>query len=70
MYAEEIEGQIKVFVFSKESQKLTLVLHPYLASYFTKGLMSRQMKWYFAYKKWVKVKEDTTIGMVDYFLER
>ncbi len=69
LYAEEIEGQIKYLLTQKNHKKLTLILHPYLASYFTKGLMSRQMKWYFAYKTWVKIKEDTTIGMVDFYFK-
>lgn len=69
LYAEEIESQLKHLVTQRNMKKITLVMHPFLASYFTKGLMSRQMKWYLSYKTWVKIKEDTTIGMVDYIFQ-
>jgi ribonuclease G len=66
LYAEEIESKLKYLLTERNRSKLTLVLHPYMAAYFTKGLMSRQVKWFLEYKKWIKIKEDTSKGMVDY----
>ena len=30
-------------------------MHPFVAAYFTKGLPSIQWKWWWRWKKWVKV---------------
>ena len=34
---------------------VSLHVHPFVAAYFTKGLPSIQQKWWWRWKKWVKV---------------
>ena len=48
---------------------ITLSVHPFLYAYYTKGLISRQMKWYLKYYKWVKVVNDSSLGLTDYRIE-
>lgn len=66
LYAEEIESSLKHLIVERGFKKVSLVVHPYLAAYFTKGLVSRQAKWFLEYKQWIRIKEDTTMGMVDF----
>lgn len=56
MFTDEIESNIDYLITNKNESKLTLLVHPYIESYFTKGLISRQVKWFFKYKKWISVK--------------
>ena len=35
--------------------KLKLHVHPFIAAYLTKGLISQRVRWYLKYKSWVKV---------------
>jgi ribonuclease G len=44
-------------------------VHPFLHAFYTKGLVSRQMKWYLKYYKWVKVMKDTSLGLTDFRIE-
>ena len=61
-----IDENINYFFTKQNAKKLTISVHPYLYSYFTKGFMSRQVKWYFKYKKWVKLVEDTSLPITEY----
>ena len=56
LFAEEIENNLSYLVIDKKEPKVTLLVHPYLESHFKRGLISRQMKWFFKYKKWITVR--------------
>lgn len=66
LYAEEIENKVKYLMIEKKEKSITLIVHPYLASYFTGGIHSRQVKWFLKYKKWVKVKANTANNLMQY----
>lgn len=72
LYAEEIESKVKYLLEERAEKGITLKVHPYLASYFTSGLFnSRQMKWFFKYKTWVKVQSITANNLLQYsFLDK
>lgn len=66
LIADQVEKNIE-HIFSKQNEKqLTVSLHPYLYSYFTAGLMSKRMKWLFRYHKWVKLIEDSSLGLTEF----
>ncbi len=55
------------FVLTKQNEKhLTIALHPYLYAYFTKGVVSRQMKWFLHYHRWINLEEDTSLGVTEF----
>lgn len=66
LYAEEIESKLKYLLEDRKEKSLTLFVHPYLASYFTGGIYSRQVKWFLKYKQWVKVKAITANNLLEY----
>ena len=39
----------------KSHKKVVLNAHPFVAAYLTKGVPSIRAKWYFEYKKWIKI---------------
>lgn len=66
--ASIIEENIE-YVLTKQNEKsVTVSLHPYLHSYFTKGIMSRQVKWFLKYKKWITLLPDTSLGLVEFHI--
>ncbi len=66
MVADAINHNID-YIFTKQNeQKITLVLHPYLSAYFAKGFPSMRMKWFFKYKKWIKIQTDTSLGLTTF----
>jgi ribonuclease G len=64
--ADQIENTIEYFFTKQNEKKLTLSVHPYLYAYFTKGLISMKLKWFFKYLKWVKVIEDSSLAILEY----
>ncbi len=39
----------------KEVKNISLHVHPFMAAYLTKGIPSIRQKWYFKYKKWIRI---------------
>ncbi|WP_207504852.1 Rne/Rng family ribonuclease [Telluribacter humicola] len=55
------------YILTKQNERgISISLHPFLHSYFTKGLISQQVKWFFEYKTWVKLMQDSSLGVVDF----
>ena len=68
-FFDEIENTLNYLHGEKQMTGLTLSLHPFLAAYFTKGLPSIQHKWWWRWKKWVKVKGDGNHQYLDFTVQ-
>jgi ribonuclease G len=66
---DEIDNSIDDLLLTQNQAGITLFVHPFLHAFYTKGLVSRQMKWYLKYYKWVKVMKDTSLGLTDFRIE-
>lgn len=66
LVTDEIDNTIDDLLTNQNQRGLTLFVHPFLHAYYTKGFISRQMKWYTRYLKWVKVMKDTSLGLTDF----
>lgn len=64
--ADTIKDNIQHLLTKQNEKKLTLIVHPYLESYFTKGFPSKRMKWYMDYKSWVNIEKDSSMGVADF----
>lgn len=63
----EIIAQHLDHLVTKQNEKnLHLLVHPFLSAYFTKGFPSIRTKWYFQYRVWVKITEDSSLGITDF----
>lgn len=69
LVTDEIDNSIEDLLLTQNQSGITLFVHPFLHAYYTKGLVSKQMKWYLKYYKWVKVMKDTSLGLTDYRIE-
>lgn len=49
-----------------KSKGIILQVHPFLEAYFKKGFISRQVKWFFKYKKWIKIVGVTSKDLLDF----
>ncbi|HIP31746.1 MAG TPA: Rne/Rng family ribonuclease, partial [Crocinitomicaceae bacterium] len=65
LLAEEIENNL-AFLMQRNEKSVSLLAHPYLAAYFTKGLISPQVKWFFKYKKWIAVRGLSSQHLLQY----
>ena len=66
---DEIDNSIDDLLVNQNQSGITLNVHPFLHAYYTKGIVSRQLKWYLKYYKWVKVLKDSSLGLTDYRIE-
>jgi len=66
LFAEEIENNIKFLMEQPDAKKMTLLVHPYIEAYFTKGLFSKQVKWFFKYKKWIPIHGLSSQHLLEY----
>jgi len=66
LVADQIEKTIEYLLGKQNEKNMTVLLHPYLYAYFTAGTMSRRMKWFLKYFKWVKIVEDSSLALSEY----
>ncbi|ATL46810.1 ribonuclease E/G [Chitinophaga caeni] len=66
LIVEDIEKNLQ-YLINHQHKGLTIRVHPILYAFLTKGfLTSRQWKWYFKFKKWVKLKADSNNHLTEY----
>ncbi len=71
LVSDLIEKNLDHLLVKQNESNLVLAVHPYLYAYFTKGIFSQRVKWFFKYKRWVHLETDTSMGVTEYkFLNR
>ena len=63
---DEIEADIKYHVGKNLSKRIVISAHPYVQAYLTKGLVSQRLKWMMKYKRWITVKADSHLSLLDF----
>ncbi|MGV3630720.1 MAG: Rne/Rng family ribonuclease [Bacteroidota bacterium] len=66
LFAEEIENNLNFLLLDRKEKDIALLVHPYLESYFKKGLVSRQVKWYLKFRKWIPVRGMSAHHLLQY----
>lgn len=66
LVSDIIENNIDYIITKQNEKGFSIILHPFLYSYFTKGLISRQLRWLFKYKTWINLVQDSSLGVVDF----
>lgn len=66
VYTEEIENNLKFLIQDQNERKLTLALHPYLYAYFSKGMLSKRIRWFMKYKTWIRLKKMPSYHLLEY----
>ena len=66
LFADELEKALSFIVDKIKTRKILLNVHPFVASYLTKGLFPIFRKWNFKYKLSLKVQAITSYHMLEY----
>ncbi|MDJ1468769.1 Rne/Rng family ribonuclease [Cytophagaceae bacterium DM2B3-1] len=66
LLTDQIESNLEYIITRQNEKHIILTVHPYLHAYFTNGLPSRRMKWFFRYKTWIKIVKDSSLGITEY----
>lgn len=63
---DEIETNLRYLISSQNEKKLTLITHPYVYAYLTKGFNSIRRQWMFKYKIRLTCKASESYSLLDY----
>ena len=63
---DQVERDLKFIIQSRPKAKLSLKAHPYFCAFLKKGFWNVQKTWYKEYLKWIRVKPDQDLGMLEY----
>lgn len=66
LVSDQIEKYIEHLLTKQNERNLVLALHPYLYAYFTMGIISLRMRWYFKYKRWLKMEKDSSLAVTEF----
>ena len=63
---DDIENNFNYILEEQNEKGISLCVHPYIEAYIKKGLFNRQMKWYFKYNQWIKVKSNPAYQITEF----
>ncbi|GAB3822954.1 hypothetical protein GCM10028895_28760 [Pontibacter rugosus] len=66
LVTDEIDAAVDDLLVSHNHKSLKIFMHPFVHAYYTKGLISKQVKWFFKYYKWISLVKDTSLGIMDF----
>ncbi|WP_127845785.1 Rne/Rng family ribonuclease [Psychroflexus aestuariivivens] len=53
-------------IMKKDIKKVVLTAHPFIAAYLVKGMPSPRSKWFFDFKKWIKIQPRDAYNYLEY----
>ncbi|GAA0892176.1 Rne/Rng family ribonuclease [Fulvivirga kasyanovii] len=66
LVSDLIERSVDHLMTKQNDKDITVVVHPFIYAYFTKGTMSRRLKWFLKYFKWIKMVQDSSLAITEY----
>lgn len=66
LVADKLEKDLEHIAVNQNESRIKIGLHPYLYAYFTKGIISKRVKWFFKYFKWVSLVRDSSLPVTEY----
>lgn len=66
LVADQLERHLDLLLKQQNEKGLTVAVHPFLYAYFTKGMMSKRVEWFFKYFKWIKLAEDSSLPITEF----
>lgn len=63
---DQIENNIRYIIQDQNEPFVKIALHPYIHAYLTQGFPSIQMKWYFTFKHWIRLKPMPSYHLLEY----
>jgi len=66
LVTDVIESNLDYMLTKQNERGISISLNPFLYAYYTKGIYSKQVQWYMKYKVWVKLVQDTSLGIVNF----
>jgi ribonuclease G len=66
LVADQLERDLEHIATIQNVSSIHIGLHPYLYAYFTNGILSKRVRWFFKYMKWVRLIKDSSLPVTEY----
>jgi ribonuclease G len=66
LITDQIEHHIEHLFVKQNEKELVLALHPFLYAYYTKGIISKRVRMFFKYKRWISIVRDSSLGITEF----
>ncbi|MGE5354648.1 MAG: Rne/Rng family ribonuclease [Deltaproteobacteria bacterium] len=63
---DDIERDLKYILNSGHKSNLSVIVHPFVHSYLSKGFPSKRMKWFFRLGTWIKLTKNENFSINEY----
>jgi ribonuclease G len=70
LIGDVLENQIDHLFTRQNEKRVILKTNPYLFAYLTKGVLSKQMRWFLKYGKWVKIEVNSKYSINEFHFYR
>ena len=66
MASDQIEEHLDHLMTQQNESGISIVIHPFLYAFFTKGIFSKRFGWMMKYHKWIKLIQDSSLPITEY----
>ena len=66
LLTDDIENNLSYLLREQNEKGLTLVVHPYLYAFLTRGFFNFRWKWWRKYSQWVKIQPQNALHFLEY----
>jgi ribonuclease G len=66
LVTDKLEQDLEHLLMKQSEKSLAIAVHPFLYSYYSKGIYSKRTKWFFKYGKWIKLIKDSSLAITEY----
>jgi len=66
LVTDKVEQDLEHLINKQNEKSLAIALHPFLYSYYSKGIYSKRTAWFFKYGKWIKLIRDSSLAITEY----
>lgn len=63
---DDIQNNLNYILREQNEKDVSLCVHPYIEAFIKKGIISCQMRWFFKYGRWIKVKPVSSYFLTEF----
>ncbi|MBE8712877.1 Rne/Rng family ribonuclease [Sphingobacterium hungaricum] len=63
---DDIENNLSFILQEQNEKGITLSVHPYIEAYIKSGFVSRRVKWFFKFGKWIKITSNSSYHLTEF----
>ncbi len=66
LVTDQLEQDLEYLLIKQNEKSLSVAVHPFLHSFYSKGIYSKRTKWFFKYGKWINLIRDSSLAITEY----